>query len=343
MRIPRWTSKFILLIPAVPVLVPGAGAASGLPQDATASTTPTAAATPACPVTAPNGRVHAGQGGGGNHGNEALATSLWPDGRVDFRAGGPGCVEPDGYLGMKWPWWRSVRGTLTVEGRRLDGPAGPLRASIPRGYGETGFQSTGLLFAGPGCWEVTGRAGDATLSFVTRVVKVAEGPAPRCRALGFRPGPAPRMVSSAVAASPSSSPRVVLSIAKGTRGTITVKVENVSGEPMALAARTYLALARATAEGAQEPLYWAEVNSPRLPQPSMPLRLAGKQKMEVPLDLRSVLWSPDRSGMTAGHTLARGVPPGEYELQLQMTDERGASWRSGGLTLKVSPGGGLTF
>jgi hypothetical protein len=155
--------------------------------------------------------------------------------------------------------------------------------------------------------------------------------------------PQDAMVVSAVAASPSSSPRVVLSVAKGTRGTITVKVENVSGEPMALAARTYLALSRATAEGAQEPLYWAEVNSPRLPQPSTPLRLAGKQKVEVPLDLRSVLWSPDRSGMTAGHTLARGVPPGEYELQLQMTDERGASWRSGGLTLKVSPGGGLTF
>jgi hypothetical protein len=151
------------------------------------------------------------------------------------------------------------------------------------------------------------------------------------------------VVLSAVAASPSSSPRVVLSIAKGTRGTITVKVENVSGEPMALAARTYLALSRATAEGAQEPLYWAEVDSPRLPQPSTPLRLAGKQKVEVLLDLRSVLWSQDRSGMTAGLTLARGVPPGEYELQLQMTDEREASWRSGGLTLKVSPGGGLTF
>ena len=78
-------------------------------------------------------------------------------------------------------------------------------------------------------------------------------------------------------------------------------------------------------------------------QPSTPMNLAGKQKIEVRLDLRSVLWSPDRSGMTAGHTLARGVPPGEYELQLQMTDERGAWWRSGGLKLKVSPGGGLTF
>jgi len=150
------------------------------------------------------------------------------------------------------------------------------------------------------------------------------------------------MVVSTVAASPSASPRVVLSLAKGTRGTITVKVENVSGQTMTLAARTYLVLSRVTAEGGREPMYWAEVNSSTLPQPSLPLRLAGRQTIEARLDLRAVLWSPDRSGMSAGHTLARGVPPGEYELQLQITDERAAWWRSGGLTVKVSQGGGVT-
>jgi hypothetical protein len=57
------------------------------------------------------------------------------------------------------------------------------------GYDETGFQPTVVLFAGPGCWEVTGRVGGATLTFVTLVVKTGEGPAPRCSALfgGFRP------------------------------------------------------------------------------------------------------------------------------------------------------------
>jgi hypothetical protein len=146
-----------------------------------------------------------------------------------------------------------------------------------------------------------------------------------------------------VAARPSASPRLILSVAKGTRGAITVKVENVSDQPITLDARTYVSLSRVTAQGADEPMYWAEVNAPRLPQPSVPLRLAGKQRMEVPLDLRSLLWSPDRSGMSAGHTLARGVIPGEYEIQFQMTNERGAWWRSGGLTVKVSAGGGLTF
>ena len=186
MRIPT----LISLTLAAQALVPRRAAGAGYPQDGTPAPIQATAETPACPVTAPNGRGRTGERGGGNHGNEALATSLSPPGRVEFRPGGPGCVEPDGYLGMKWPWWRSVRGALTVEGRRLDGSAGPLRASIPKGYGETGFQSTGLLFAAPGCWEVTGRVGEASLSFVTLVVKTAEGPAPRCSALfgGFRPG-----------------------------------------------------------------------------------------------------------------------------------------------------------
>lgn len=191
MRIPPWTSGLILLILAVAALVSREGPAAGHPREETLSTVQAAAETPVCAVTAPNDRGRTGERGGGNHGNEALATTLWRAGRVEFRPGGPGCVEPDGYLGMKWPWWRSARGALTVEGRRLDGSAGALRASIPKGYGETGFQSTGLLFAGPGCWEVTGRVGDASLSFVTLVAKVGAGPAPRCRMLfgGFQPGP----------------------------------------------------------------------------------------------------------------------------------------------------------
>jgi len=50
----------------------------------------------------------------------------------------------------------------------------PLRARIPDGYGDTGFQATALIFPTEGCWEVTGKVGEASRTFVTRVVKVGE-------------------------------------------------------------------------------------------------------------------------------------------------------------------------
>lgn len=77
--------------------------------------------------------------------------------------------EKDGSLDMKFPWWRAVRGRLTITGRRLDGPADPLRARVPEGYGETGFQASGIIFPSEGCWKITGRAGDAELTFVLEV------------------------------------------------------------------------------------------------------------------------------------------------------------------------------
>jgi hypothetical protein len=190
MRIPRllYISMSVLLV--VPILIPTRTDATAVSGEHTLTAMQATTATAECPVTLPNGRQFTAEPQGGNHGNDALITALWTAGRVEFKPGGPGCVEPDGYLGMKWPWWHLGRGRLTIEGRRLDGPAGPLRAHINSGYGDAGFQATGLLFAGPGCWEVTGRVGDASLSFVTLVTKTAQGPAPRCSALfgGFRPG-----------------------------------------------------------------------------------------------------------------------------------------------------------
>jgi hypothetical protein len=135
-----------------------------------------------CPVTDPNGARYTAPPAGGNHGNEALVTSLWPEGKVVFEPGGPGFVLEDGSLLMKWFWWRRLSGQLVIEGRRLDGSAGPLGARIPKGYGTTGFQATALIFPTPGCWEVTGRVGRRNLTFVTLVVKIGEGPGrPRSR------------------------------------------------------------------------------------------------------------------------------------------------------------------
>jgi hypothetical protein len=143
----------------------------------------------ACAVTLPNGSgppgvfTHHGPNDNAGskpyksylYGNGKLWTTLSPNGTVEFRPGGPGSVDPDGSLDMKFPWWRGVRGKLTIEGRRLDGAAPPLRAHIPEGYGDTGFQSTALVFPTAGCWEVTGRVGDASLTFVTRVIVVGGG------------------------------------------------------------------------------------------------------------------------------------------------------------------------
>jgi hypothetical protein len=35
----------------------------------------------------------------------------------------------------------------------------------------TGFQASGVYFPNEGCWEVTGRVGRTTLTFVTFVIK----------------------------------------------------------------------------------------------------------------------------------------------------------------------------
>ena len=135
-----------------------------------------ASPTPMCPVTRPNGVRYSAEPPGGNYGNDALVTGLWPEGKVVFKPGGAGFVLSDGALSMKFWWWRLRPGRLRLEGRRLDGPAPPLRASLPDGYGEIGFQSTALIFPTPGCWEVTGRVGDASLTFVTQVERIGDGP-----------------------------------------------------------------------------------------------------------------------------------------------------------------------
>lgn len=167
----------LLRFALVPVLFSGVTSlASQQPQDREQQ------AAPPCPVTTPNGVfADGGEPSRNSYGTSKLSVGpfgLWPDGTVVFRPGGAGFVTPEGWLGMKFGWQRSVRGRLTISGRRLDGPAPPLAAESP-GPVETGFQATGLIFPTPGCWEVTARAADATLTFVTKVVKIGDGPTTR--------------------------------------------------------------------------------------------------------------------------------------------------------------------
>jgi hypothetical protein len=138
------------------------------------SAPPTGSGAPArrtCPVTRPNGSVPPGESantpGAQYHGNGAIWTDLWQKGRF---VAGPDDLLADGSIVMKVPWWRAVTGVLRVDGRRLDGPAPPLRARADS-YGPTGFQATSVIFPVEGCWQVTGRAADASLSVVLVVVK----------------------------------------------------------------------------------------------------------------------------------------------------------------------------
>ena len=130
-----------------------------------------------CKVTRPNGQATFLEDPPfDGYGNGLISTGLWSDGTVVFRPGGPGFVTSDGSLAMKWGWQRAIRGRLRIEGRRLDETAPPLRAEIPSGYSDFGFQATYLVFPTAGCWEVTGRVGATSLTFVTRVQKIGSGP-----------------------------------------------------------------------------------------------------------------------------------------------------------------------
>jgi LysM repeat protein len=132
-----------------------------------------------CPVTKPNGSLPPGETNASEYylGNGELWTSLWPDGKVLME---PSNQIANGSFSMKWGWVRGVSGPLSIEGRRLDADAEPLRADIPEGYGDTGFQVSGLIFPTTGCWEVTGRVGDSSLTFVTEVIFSSEAtPTPK--------------------------------------------------------------------------------------------------------------------------------------------------------------------
>ena len=130
-----------------------------------------------CPATLPNGSVPPDTtadfwGSSDSHGNGKLWTLLWPYGVV---VAPDEWIEKDGSIGVKWPWYRGVPGKLKIEGRRLDATAPPLRADLSTAdsYGESGFQPSGIYFSTEGCWEVTGKVGGATLTFVTVVVKAS--------------------------------------------------------------------------------------------------------------------------------------------------------------------------
>lgn len=144
---------------------------------------PTVAAA-GCAVTIPNGSPFPPGGGSfmsadgrppPTHGNDRLWVGyLAPDGVIVV---GREDVKPDGSIELKFPWarrtveHRTVDGALTgvfageleVDARRLDGSAAPaLVTTNPSGV----HVGSVITFPTTGCWEVIGRAGADTLSFV---------------------------------------------------------------------------------------------------------------------------------------------------------------------------------
>jgi len=102
------------------------------------------------------------------YGNGKLRVGLWPRGII---AVGPVYIDRQGRVRMKFPWWRMVPGRLRITGRRLDGTAAELHGYVPDGYGPTGFQASEVTFPTEGCWQMTGMVGQASLTFVTYVIK----------------------------------------------------------------------------------------------------------------------------------------------------------------------------
>jgi hypothetical protein len=57
---------------------------------------------------------------------------------------------------------------LIVTGERLDAPSAPMRVLAVRWSGSS--WRTASTFPGEGCWRISGRLGDISLTYVVRVV-----------------------------------------------------------------------------------------------------------------------------------------------------------------------------
>jgi hypothetical protein len=157
-----------------PVAAPAAGLKRG--ADAAAADRILRQRIEKCPVTIANGNGPPGEGSSPDyHGNGVLWTAL-PPGGID-KGGTP---EPDGSTSQKYGWWTvGTTGELTIRGRRVGAPAPPLRAGIGSGAPETAFAevaggrfwASGIYFPTKGCWQVTGRVGPTSLTFVVLMAK----------------------------------------------------------------------------------------------------------------------------------------------------------------------------
>lgn len=129
--------------------------------------------TASCPVTKPNGNAPPGQPRTVSwHGNGFLWAGLDRDGTLTAK---PDQVEPDGSIVDKLLWvttppWAKP----TVTGERIDADAPPLRVVRVNTGSFSGAANashmTPVGFPTAGCWRLTARLGDLSLTYVVRVV-----------------------------------------------------------------------------------------------------------------------------------------------------------------------------
>jgi hypothetical protein len=106
----------------------------------------------------------------GRYGNGFLATTVpGPDGVLATRK------DPDGLLFQKL-WWlpkRGFGGNLVVRGERLDSPGRMTVHGVNWGHSSDGRGSwaSAVGFPSEGCWRLSGRVGDISLTYVVRVVE----------------------------------------------------------------------------------------------------------------------------------------------------------------------------
>jgi hypothetical protein len=114
-----------------------------------------------CPVTK-------GTGPNESYGNGLLSTRVASIGTLIVQR------EADGTLFTKLGWLphKGLRGTLTVSGERLDAPGRMRVLGVFWGSSSTGRSgwASPVEFPSEGCWRISGRVRDITLTYVVKVV-----------------------------------------------------------------------------------------------------------------------------------------------------------------------------
>ena len=78
-------------------------------------------------------------------------------------------------LSAKIPWWLYIPGPVEITARRVDGVGLELKTRTSEGYGDIGFNPSGIGFTSEGCWRVSGSTGGQALTFVLFVRRAAPG------------------------------------------------------------------------------------------------------------------------------------------------------------------------